>query len=109
MPQGLARDAEDVRRLLNAGADVSSPFANKETPVEVAEREGYKELAAYLRKREKRLAGGGEQRINTALSVGGPEALIQTIDDYFGIEINHYLQMDFLGFKELVAAVELYP
>jgi ankyrin repeat protein len=35
-----------ARRLLNAGADVSSPFANKETPVEVAEREGYKELAA---------------------------------------------------------------
>lgn len=45
-----------ARRLLNAGADVSSPFANKETPVEVAEREGHKELAAYLRKREKRLA-----------------------------------------------------
>lgn len=45
-----------ARRLLNAGADVSAPFANKETPVEVAEREGYKELAAYLRKREKRLA-----------------------------------------------------
>lgn len=55
------------------------------------------------------IAGGGEQRINTALSVGGPEALIQTIDDYFGIEINHYLQMDFLGFKELVAAVDGIP
>lgn len=45
-----------ARRLLNAGADVSAPFANKETPVEVADREGYTELAAYLRKREKRLA-----------------------------------------------------
>lgn len=55
------------------------------------------------------IAGGGEQRINTALSVGGPEALIQTINDYFGIEINHYLQMDFLGFKELVAAVDGIP
>lgn len=55
------------------------------------------------------IAGGGEQRINTALSVGGPEALITTINDYFGIEINHYLQMDFLGFKELVAAVNGIP
>jgi ankyrin len=45
-----------ARRLLNAGANVSAPFANKETPVEVAEREGHKELAAYLRKREARLA-----------------------------------------------------
>ncbi|MCB1005045.1 MAG: LCP family protein [Acidimicrobiales bacterium] len=55
------------------------------------------------------IAGGGEQRINTALSVGGPEALIQTINDYFGIEINHYLQMDFFGFKELVSAVDGIP
>lgn len=55
------------------------------------------------------IAGGGEQRINTALSVGGPEALITTIQDYFGIEINHYMQMDFLGFKELVSAVDGIP
>lgn len=45
-----------ARRLLNAGADVTAPFANKETPVECAEREGHTELAAYLRKRIKRLA-----------------------------------------------------
>lgn len=55
------------------------------------------------------IAGGGEQRINTALSVGGPEALITTVQDYFGIEINHYMQMDFLGFEELVAAVDGVP
>ncbi len=55
------------------------------------------------------IAGGGEQRINAALSVGGPEALIQTIQDYLGIEINHYLQMDFYGFKELVSAVDGIP
>lgn len=45
-----------ARRLLNAGADVTAPFANKETPVQCAEREGHKELAAYLKKRVKRLA-----------------------------------------------------
>lgn len=55
------------------------------------------------------ISGGGESRINAALSVGGPEALINTIQDYFGIEINHYLQMDFYGFKELVSAVDGIP
>jgi len=45
-----------ARRLLNAGADVTGRFANKETPVECAEREGHKELAAYLKKRVKHLA-----------------------------------------------------
>jgi LCP family protein required for cell wall assembly len=55
------------------------------------------------------IAGGGEQRINTALSVGGPEALIQTIQDYFGIPINHYVQVDFLGFRDLVDAIDGVP
>jgi LCP family protein required for cell wall assembly len=55
------------------------------------------------------IAGSGEQRINTALSVGGPEALIKTISDYFGISINHYLQMDFEGFEQLVSAVDGMP
>lgn len=55
------------------------------------------------------ISGGGESRINAALSIGGPEALINTIQDYLGIEINHYLQMDFFGFKELVSAVDGIP
>lgn len=45
-----------ARRLLNAGADVTAPFSNKETPIEVAIREGHTSLAEYLRKRVKRLA-----------------------------------------------------
>jgi LCP family protein required for cell wall assembly len=55
------------------------------------------------------IAGGGNQRINTALSVGGPEALIQTIQDHFGIPINHYVQVDFLGFRDLVDAIDGVP
>lgn len=55
------------------------------------------------------IAGGGEQRINTALSVGGPEALITTIQDDFGIPINHYIQVDFLGFRDLVEAIDGVP
>jgi len=53
----VLRGNQDIaRRLLNAGADVTGRFANKETPVECAEREGHKDLAAYLKKRVKRLA-----------------------------------------------------
>ena len=35
----------------------------------------------------------------TALALGGPELLIQTIDENFGIPINHFLQVNFAGFK----------
>jgi LCP family protein required for cell wall assembly len=47
----------------------------------------------------------GNQRINTAVNDGGPELLIATIEQYFDIPINNYLQVDFAGFQELVEAV----
>lgn len=50
-------------------------------------------------------AGGGEGRINTALALGGPEKLIETIKQDFGIPINHYAMVDFAGFEALVDAV----
>jgi LCP family protein required for cell wall assembly len=51
------------------------------------------------------LAGGGKGRINTALALGGPERLIETIKQDFGIAINHYAMVDFHGFEALVSAV----
>ena len=55
------------------------------------------------------IAGGGQGRINTALSLGGPERLIQTINQDFGIPINHYAMVDFQGFEALVKAVNGVP
>ena len=51
------------------------------------------------------LASGGNQRINAAIQKGGPGVLIDTIEQYFGIPINHYVQVDFAGFEELVDEV----
>ncbi len=48
-------------------------------------------------------------KINSALSLGGPERLIQTIQQNFGIPINHYVQVDFAGFKNLVSAIDGVP
>ncbi|MDX6233527.1 MAG: hypothetical protein QOH68_2551, partial [Nocardioidaceae bacterium] len=51
----------------------------------------------------------GNQRINVAIQEGGPEALIQTVQDYLSIPIAHYLQVDFAGFQDLVGAVDGVP
>ncbi len=48
----------------------------------------------------------GKDRINTALSLGGPELLIQTIKENFGIPIHHFLQVNFLAFKKIVDSVD---
>jgi polyisoprenyl-teichoic acid--peptidoglycan teichoic acid transferase len=46
----------------------------------------------------------GEQRLNTAFE-GGPERLIATIRHNFDIPVDHYAQVNFAGFRDLVEAV----
>ncbi|MEZ5218555.1 MAG: LCP family protein, partial [Ilumatobacteraceae bacterium] len=47
---------------------------------------------------------GKKNRINAAVS-HGPDVLVQTISDNLGIPINHYVEVDFSGFKTLVDAI----
>ena len=53
------------------------------------------------------IAGTGEsQRINTAYSSDdGRQRLIDTIQQDFGIPINHYIEVDFKGFQGVVDAI----
>lgn len=46
-----------------------------------------------------------EAKINAAIEAGGVPALITTIQDNFDIPINHFVEIDFLGFKQLVSAI----
>lgn len=50
-----------------------------------------------------------KQKINAAIQLGGPTTLIKTIEDNFQIPINHYIEIDFEGFKSLVKAVDGIP
>ncbi len=46
----------------------------------------------------------GSQRLNVAIQ-GGPERLIDTIYDQFGIPIDHYVAVDFQAFRDVVNAI----
>jgi LCP family protein required for cell wall assembly len=48
-----------------------------------------------------------EGRINTAIQRGDgrPDVLIGVLNDYLGIPIHHYVQVDFAGFKSLVKLI----
>jgi LCP family protein required for cell wall assembly len=50
------------------------------------------------------IAGGGESRINSAYGQGR-QVLIDTLYEDFGIEIHHYVEVDFTGFQRLVNAI----
>ena len=45
-------------------------------------------------------------RVNTSFSVGGAAGLIATIEESLGFQINHYVEVDFVGFRDIVNAVD---
>jgi LCP family protein required for cell wall assembly len=48
---------------------------------------------------------GGQQRINVAHAVGGPDLAVQTVSADFGIPVQYYARVDFRGFEQMVNAV----
>jgi LCP family protein required for cell wall assembly len=65
-------------------------------------------LVSIPRDLKAQVPGQGYTRINAAFN-SGPQLLIQTIQQDFGIPINHYLEIDFAGFRDLVNAVGTVP
>jgi len=51
------------------------------------------------------IPGHGTNKINAAYAVGGPALLVKTIEQDFGIPVNHYAEVDFAGFLKVVDAV----
>ncbi|HET7735016.1 MAG TPA: LCP family protein [Nocardioidaceae bacterium] len=49
--------------------------------------------------------GHGETKINAAYAYGGPQLLVQTIEEATGIRIDHYVEIGFGGFVNMVNAV----
>jgi LCP family protein required for cell wall assembly len=50
------------------------------------------------------IAGAGEDRINAAVQ-GGPSQLVRTIAEAYGVDVHHYAEIDFRGFRGIVDAV----
>jgi LCP family protein required for cell wall assembly len=48
------------------------------------------------------IPGSGENKINAAYAIGGPSLMVRTIQENLKVEINHYVEIDFVGFMALV-------
>ncbi|SFS80513.1 LCP family protein [Saccharopolyspora flava] len=51
------------------------------------------------------IPGHGKTKLNSAFSFGGPQLLSQTIEQNTGVHIDHYAEIGFGGFADLVDAV----
>jgi len=49
--------------------------------------------------------GRGPIKINTAHVYGGPEGAVKAVENLTGLKMNHYLEVNFKGFKKAVDAV----
>jgi LCP family protein required for cell wall assembly len=47
----------------------------------------------------------GYDKINAAHAYGGPRLAIQTVEHFTGLDVNHYVELDFESFKKIVDAV----
>ncbi|MEU3453004.1 LCP family protein [Micromonospora sp. NPDC006766] len=49
--------------------------------------------------------GGRDAKINAAYAWGGPPLMVQTVEKFTGVRIDHVAMVDFAGFKEIVDAL----
>ena len=47
-----------------------------------------------------------QAKLNAAFEEGGPELMVKTVEAMTGVTINHYLEMNFNGFLQMVDAVD---
>ena len=48
------------------------------------------------------IPGHGENRINAAYAFGGPPLMVETIKSFLNVEVNHYVEIDFVGFAAMI-------
>jgi LCP family protein required for cell wall assembly len=63
-------------------------------------------LLSILRDTYVKIPGHYDDRINTALALGGPDLAMKTVSDFLGIPIQYYVYTDFKGFIALIDAID---
>jgi LCP family protein required for cell wall assembly len=48
------------------------------------------------------ITGHGKNKINSAFAFGGAPLMVETVSKFTGVSINHYVEVDFVGFQAIV-------
>src|SRR5215207_9310882 len=62
-------------------------------------------LLSIPRDLEVDIPGRGRNRVNAAFAFGGAPLLVQTVEQFTGLRIDHYAEIGFAGFAEMVDAI----
>lgn len=97
-----------VRNILLIGADKESGGSSRSDSIMICSmnsKTGKVTLVSILRDTHVDVPGYRESKINAAHSWGGPNLLIQTIEQNFGIKIDDYATVNFDMFEALVEGI----
>jgi LCP family protein required for cell wall assembly len=67
--------------------------------------DGTTTLVSFPRDTLVRIPGHGRDKLNTAVTLGGPSLLIETIENLTDIKIDHYVSIDLAGFRDMTDAI----
>ena len=65
-------------------------------------RDSYVEIPAYTDPKTHQVVASHHNKLNSAFAEGGPALLIATVEQLTDVRVDHFLQIDFAGFKGMV-------
>ncbi|GAA2847335.1 LCP family protein [Nonomuraea rubra] len=51
------------------------------------------------------IPGKGRDKLNSAYAIGGPKLLVRTVETVTGVHVDHYMEIGFAGFVDIVDAI----
>ena len=98
--KGLTK--EEAKRLGTGSADVGN---RTDTIMLLHTGDGPNLLLSIPRDSIVNIPGQGTNKINAAFAIGGPKLLVKTIEQNTGLRVDHYVEIGFGGFANMVDAV----
>ncbi|MET9290546.1 LCP family protein [Streptomyces sp. NPDC003077] len=92
----------EQRRKLHVGNDAG---LNTDTIMVLHTGDRAPTLVSLPRDSHVTIPGHGKNKINTAYGTGGPILLTRTVEQATGLRLDHYAEVDFLGFVRVVDAL----
>ncbi|MGA9224910.1 MAG: LCP family protein [Mesobacillus sp.] len=99
------RDRNGATNILLLGSDARGKEKSRADTIMIASYnpdKGTYKLTSIMRDTYISIPGYGDNKINAAFALGGPELLRQTIKENFDIDLQYYAIVDFEGFVRVV-------
>ncbi len=113
-PQVVAKNAMNIMILGSDSRDPGSSSGSRSDTIILAHLPADRSSAQLISiprdtwvpiPRSKKGQGGRDAKINAAYAWGGAPLMVQTVEKFTGVRIDHVTMVDFSGFKEIVDAL----